>query len=145
MGLMKLLGGKADVLRGFTKRCNSDWKVTPRMDIGLYLGDVQDHVVTMMNNLGQFEKMLARAHSNYLAQLSMDNIVQSNHANRVLSKITLLATILVPLNLVCGLFGMNTGVPFQESKSLAPFFTILGGLVLFTLTALVIARRMRFI
>ena len=43
MGLMRLLGGKADVLKGFTKRCNENYKVTPRMDIGLYLGDIQDH------------------------------------------------------------------------------------------------------
>lgn len=57
MGLMRLLGGKADVLRGFTKRCNASYSVTPRMDIGLYLGDIQDHVVTMMTSLGHFEKM----------------------------------------------------------------------------------------
>jgi len=56
MALMRLLGGKADVLRGFTKRCNENYKVTPRMDIGMYLGDIQDHVVTMMTNLGHFRR-----------------------------------------------------------------------------------------
>ena len=84
MGLMKLLGGKADVLRGFTKRCNANYRVTPRMDIGLYLGDIQDHVVTMMTNLAHFEKMLSRSHSNYLAQPSIENIEQGNNSNRVL-------------------------------------------------------------
>ncbi|KAI9746582.1 MAG: Mg(2+) transporter [Claussenomyces sp. TS43310] len=107
MALMKLLGGKADVLRGFTKRCNENYNVTPRMDIGLYLGDIQDHVVTMMSNLAHFEKMLSRSHSNYLAQLSIDNITQGNNANKVLSKITLLASILVPLNLVCAVHGLT--------------------------------------
>ncbi|KAG9239412.1 putative metal ion transporter C27B12.12c [Amylocarpus encephaloides] len=145
MGLMKLLGGKADVLRGFTKRCNANYKVTPHMDIGLYLGDIQDHVVTMMTSLAHFEKMLSRAHSNYLAQLSIDNITQGNHANKVLSKITLLASILVPLNLVCGLFGMNVAVPFKNSSSLGPFFSILGVLLVFTLLSLLVARRMRYI
>lgn len=145
MGLMKLLGGKADVLKGFTKRCNANYRVTPRMDIGLYLGDIQDHVVTMMTNLAHFEKMLSRSHSNYLAQLSIENIEQGNNSNRVLSKITMLASILVPLNLVCGLFGMNVAVPWKNSESLGPFFGILGFLVLFTLMALGIARRMRYI
>ncbi|KAH6684455.1 putative metal ion transporter C27B12.12c [Halenospora varia] len=145
MGLMKLLGGKADVLKGFTKRCNADYKVTPRMDIGLYLGDIQDHVVTMMTSLAHFEKMLSRSHSNYLAQLSIDNIAQGNHANRVLSQITLLASILVPLNLVCGLFGMNVAVPWKNSDSLAPFFGILGSLMLFTILALLAAKRFRWI
>jgi magnesium transporter len=145
MALMKLLGGKADVLRGFTKRCNENYNVTPRMDIGLYLGDIQDHVVTMMSNLAHFEKMLARSHSNYLAQLSIDNITQGNNANKVLSKITLLASILVPLNLVCGMFGMNVAVPWKNSESLLPFFMILASLVVFVLVALAVAKRMRYL
>lgn len=145
MALMKLLGGKADVLRGFTKRCNENYNVTPRMDIGLYLGDIQDHVVTMMSNLGHFEKMLSRSHSNYLAQLSIDNITQGTNSNKVLSKITLLATVLVPLNLVCGLFGMNVKVPFQDSDNLIAFFGVISFLVVFTMMSLIVARRMRFI
>lgn len=145
MGLMKLLGGKADVLKGFTKRCNANYKVTPRMDIGLYLGDIQDHVVTMMTSLAHFEKMLSRSHSNYLAQLSIDNITQGNNANKVLSQITLLASILVPLNLVCGMFGMNVAVPWKNSDSLGPFFGILGVLVLFVIISLGLAKRYRYI
>ena len=147
MGLMRLLGGKADVLRGFTKRCNENYKVTPRMDIGLYLGDIQDHVVTMMNNLGHCEKMLSRTHSTYLAQLSIDSISQGTNTNRVLSKITFIASIIVPLNVVTGLFGMNVKVPFfvDEVNSLAPFFGIVGILIFFCFVALVFARRMRYI
>ncbi|WYZ40349.1 hypothetical protein EsH8_IV_000690 [Colletotrichum jinshuiense] len=145
MALMRLLGGKADVLRGFTKRCNENYKVTPRMDIGLYLGDIQDHVVTMVTNLGHFEKILSRSHSNYLAQLSINSISQGTHTNLVLSKITFLASILVPLNLVCGLFGMNVFVPFQDTQSLAPFFTILGVLIIFSIVSLTLARKYKYI
>lgn len=145
MGLMRLLGGKADVLKGFTKRCNENYKVTPRMDIGLYLGDIQDHVVTMMTNLGHFEKMLSRAHSNYLAQISIDGIAQGTSTNRVLGKITLLASIIVPLNVVTGLFGMNVPVPWAESGSLAPFFGILGSLLVFCTVALIFARLYRWV
>jgi magnesium transporter len=101
------------------------------MDIGLYLGDIQDHVVTMMNNLGHFEKMMSRAHSNYLAQISIDGIAQGTSTNKVLSKITLLASIIVPLNVVTGLFGMNVAVPWRDAESLAPFFGILGSLLAF--------------
>ncbi|KAK3944692.1 hypothetical protein QBC46DRAFT_404253 [Diplogelasinospora grovesii] len=143
MGLMRLLGGKADVLKGFTKRCNENYKVTPRMDIGLYLGDIQDHVVTMMTNLGHFEKMLSRAHSNYLAQLSIDSITQGTSTNRVLSKITLLASIIVPLNVVTGLFGMNVPVPWRETDNLNAFLGILGSLLLFCLVCVGFARKYR--
>lgn len=41
MGLYRLLGNKADVIKGFAKRCNERWEVAPRSEIGLYLGDIQ--------------------------------------------------------------------------------------------------------
>lgn len=145
MALMRLLGGKADVLKGFTKRCNENYKVTPRMDIGLYLGDIQDHVVTMMTNLGHFEKMLSRSHGNYLTQLTIDNITQGTDTNRMLTKITFLASIIVPLNVVTGLFGMNVHVPYQEVESLDAFFTILGCLGAFVVICLCTARKLKYI
>lgn len=146
MALLRLLGGKADVLRGFTKRCNENYQVTPRMDIGMYLGDIQDHVVTMATNLGHFEKILSRAHSNYLATLSINNIQQGTDTNRVLSKITFLASVLVPLNLVSGLFGMNVTVPFEnEEHNLGPFFGVVGFMALLCSLILAWARYYRYI
>ena len=71
MGLYRLLGNKADVIKGFSKRCNEQWEVAPRSEIGLYLGDIQDHIVTMVANLVHVEKILSRGHSNYLAQISI--------------------------------------------------------------------------
>lgn len=103
MSMLRLIGGKADVIKGFAKRCNEEYSVTPRGDVGMYLSDVQDHVVTMMSNLAHFEKMLSRSHSNYLAQLSLDSMSEGSRANQMLGKITLLATILVPLNLIAGI------------------------------------------
>ena len=145
MSLMRLLGGKADVIKGFAKRCNEQYSVTPRGEIGLYLGDIQDHVVTMMSNLGHFEKMLSRSHSNYLAQLSVDNIAQGNKANDNLSKITLVATILVPLNFIPGLIGMNFNVPGSEANGLGCCIGILGFIIVIVATALGIAKKYRFI
>ncbi|KAI1268444.1 cora-domain-containing protein [Xylariaceae sp. FL1019] len=145
LALMRVLGGKADVLKGFGKRCNEDFKVTPRMDIAMYLGDIQDHVVTMMTNLTHFEKILSRAHSNYLAQLTIDNMSQGTKTNAALTKITFIATVIVPLNIVTGLFGMNVLVPFRDANSLAPFFSIVGILIVFVAACLYLARRLRLI
>ncbi|KAF2253790.1 cora family metal ion transporter-like protein [Trematosphaeria pertusa] len=144
MQLLRLLGGKADVIKGFAKRCNESYSVAPRGDVGLYLSDIQDHVVTMMSNLGHFEKMLSRSHSNYLAQISVDQVIQGNQSNITLGKVTVIATILVPLNLICGLFGMNVRVPGQDG-SLGWFFGILGTIFLFVAVCLGVARKMRYI
>ncbi|KAK1148255.1 hypothetical protein N8T08_010064 [Aspergillus melleus] len=145
MSLMRLLGGKADVIRGFSKRCNEQYSVTPRGDIGLYLGDIQDHVVTMMSNLAHFEKMLSRSHTNYLAQLNVTNLVLGNHVNKVLSKVTLIATMLVPMNLICGLFGMNVNVPGQNATGLGWFFGILGVIAAVVVISGVAARFYRLV
>jgi magnesium transporter len=139
MSLIRLLGGKADVIKGFAKRCNEQYSMAPRGDVGLYLSDVQDHVVTMMSNLSHFEKILSRSHSNYLAQISVDNIAQGNKANSLLSRVTVLATILVPLNLVTGLFGMNVRVPGMDGPNLAWWFGIVAFMVIFVAACLLTA------
>jgi hypothetical protein len=39
MGLLRLMGNKADVVKGLAKRCNENWSVAPKSDIvsGPYL------------------------------------------------------------------------------------------------------------
>jgi len=135
MGLLRLLGNKADVIKGFSKRCNEKWEVAPRSEIGLYLGDIQgmlqrmkthvDHIVTMVQNLNHYEKILARSHSNYLAQISIEMAKANNDTNDTLSRLTILGTILIPMNLVTGLWGMNVLVPGQveDHPSLTWFFS----------------------
>lgn len=61
MSLYRLLGNKADVIKGFAKRCNEHWEVAPRSEIGLYLGDIQDHIVTMTANLSHYELYVSLA------------------------------------------------------------------------------------
>ncbi|KAH8985458.1 hypothetical protein EDB86DRAFT_2335350 [Lactarius hatsudake] len=130
MGLLRLMGNKADVVKGLAKRCNENWKVAPTSDIGLYLSDIQDHLITMTQNLNHYEKILSRTHSNYLAQISIEMTDANNQINEVLSKLTALGTILIPMNLITGLWGMNVHVPGQGvDEGFAWFASIVGVLV----------------
>jgi len=65
----------------------------------------------MTQNLNHYEKILSRSHSNYLAQISIEMTDANNQINDVLSKLTALGTVLIPMNLVTGLWGMNVHVP----------------------------------
>ena len=76
MGLYRLLGNKADVIKGFAKRCNEQWEIAPRSEIGLYLGDIQDHILTMTSNLSHYETyifILARILELHILIISTDS------------------------------------------------------------------------
>ncbi|RLV93817.1 Magnesium transporter ALR2 [Spathaspora sp. JA1] len=112
----------------------------PRADIALYLGDIQDHVVTMFQNLLSYEKIFSRSHSNYLAQLQVKSFNANNKITEMFSKVTLIGTMLVPLNLITGLFGMNVKVPGQDAENLGWWFGILGVLVFVIMMSFIFAR-----
>ncbi|KAK6841282.1 hypothetical protein PG987_002142 [Apiospora arundinis] len=142
MGLYRLLGNKADVIKGFAKRCNEHWEVAPRSEIGLYLGDIQDHIVTMTSNLSHYEVILARSHGNYLAQINIRMNERSEQTADTLGKLTVLGTIVLPMNIITGLWGMNVWVPGQEYEGdLVWFWCITAGLLMFGLGCFFIAKR----
>lgn len=124
MSILRLLGWKADVIKGFAKRYNEQWDFGPQSEIGIYLGDIQDHIVTMVASLNHYEKLLSRSHSNYLAQINIDMTRVNNDMNDVLGKITILGTIVLPMNVITGLWGMNVIVPGQFNESLNWFMSI---------------------
>ncbi|EPS44088.1 hypothetical protein H072_1951 [Dactylellina haptotyla CBS 200.50] len=142
MGLYRLMGNKADVIKGFSKRCNEHWEVAPRSEIGLYLGDIQDHIVTMVANLVHVEKILSRGHSNYLAQISIKMNERQEETADTLGRLTVLGTIVLPMNIVTGLWGMNVLVPGQGNEdSLIWFWCLTAGLFMFGISCYFIAKR----
>ncbi|KAK6067017.1 metal ion transporter C17A12.14 [Seiridium cupressi] len=130
--LLRLLGNKADVIKGFAKRCNEHYEVAPRSEIGLYLGDIQDHIVTMTGNLMHADKTLGVSSNTYLAQINILMNKRAEQTNDMLNKLTVLGTIVLPMNIITGLWGMNVWVPGQEYEdSLTWFWGITAGLVAF--------------
>ncbi|KAI8089451.1 uncharacterized protein BX664DRAFT_262880, partial [Halteromyces radiatus] len=125
MSLLRLLVTKVDVVKTITKRGqmenntkiqSSSSRPTIRPEVVIYLGDVQDHLITMLQSLNHYEKISSRSHSNYLAQISIEMTQTNNEINDVLSKMTALGSVLVPMNLITGLFGMNVPVPGQFTE-----------------------------
>ncbi|KAE8353069.1 hypothetical protein BDV28DRAFT_115228 [Aspergillus coremiiformis] len=141
MGMYRLLSNKADVVKGFAKRCNEQWEVAPKSEIGLYLGDIQDHIMTMTSSLTYYETLLSRAHSNYLAQINILMNERQEQTADVLGKLTVLGTIVLPLNIICGMWGMNVKVPGQDVDSLTWFWSIAAGLIMFAFASFLIAKR----
>ncbi|KAI9258067.1 hypothetical protein BDA99DRAFT_110929 [Phascolomyces articulosus] len=169
MGMMRLLSGKVDVVKTLVKRGemmhkaslstlatapatinNNNEEVTSQQpvlssEVSLYLGDVQDHIISMLQSLTHYEKISSRSHSNYLAQISIEMTQTNNEMNDVLSKLTALGSILVPMNLVTGLWGMNVLVPGQMQEDLTWFMSILFAITLFCITSTILMRYYRLV
>lgn len=87
-------------------------------------------------------RILARSHGNYLAQINIRMNERQEQTADVLGKLTVLGTIVLPMNIITGLWGMNVLVPGQESEAgLVWFWCITGGLLVFGLACYLIAKR----
>ncbi|KAI9470290.1 hypothetical protein BX667DRAFT_472637 [Coemansia mojavensis] len=147
MMALRLLQGKADVVRALIKRFDELPEMVSDQRKGhetiLYLGDVLDHIVTMIQNATHYDNMLGRAQTNYLAQISIELTESSNNTNDVVAKLSALAAIVVPLNFITGMWGANVKVPGQDYDDLHYFFIILGMCMLYVVVAVCWARRYR--
>jgi Mg2+ and Co2+ transporter CorA len=61
---------------------------------------------------------------------------RQEHTADVLGKLTVLGTIVLPMNIICGMWGMNVKVPGQEVDSLTWFWCSMSSLFSFTFSLL---------
>jgi len=67
---------------------------------GLYLRDVYDHTIQVIDTVETFRDMLSGMLDIYLSSVS-------NRMNEVMKVLTIIATIFIPLTLIVGIYGMN--------------------------------------
>lgn len=137
--LMRLLNPKTDVIKALAKRCPERL----RQHTLLYIRDIQDHVLTMVQNLDHYSETLNRSHNNYLAQISIELNAASNRMDNVVKKLTAAAFFLLPLSLISSIWGMNVPVPGDGnfSHNFLPFFSIITVMVAIVIVMYFIARR----
>lgn len=109
-------------------------------DVIKYLADVHDHLMALTASVHHCERILARAHGNYLARINLELTHASNTTNQLATQMTVLAGIFLPLNLVAGIFGMNVKVPGKDRDDLRDFGIILGAMAAFVVFALAVCR-----
>ncbi|KAJ2439285.1 CorA metal ion transporter, partial [Coemansia sp. RSA 2424] len=114
-------------------------------DVTKYLADVHDHLIALTASVHHCERILARAHGNYLARINLELTHASNTTNQLATQMTVLAGIFLPLNLVAGIFGMNVKVPGRDRDDLRDFAIILGAMGFFVIASLAVCRWRRII
>jgi magnesium transporter len=68
--------------------------------IAIYLRDVYDHTIQVIDAIETFRDMLSGMLDIYLSSVS-------NRMNEVMKVLTIIATIFIPLTLIAGIYGMN--------------------------------------
>ncbi|OUM69998.1 hypothetical protein PIROE2DRAFT_37688, partial [Piromyces sp. E2] len=136
--LLRLSSEKIEVIKNLIKRITTLYPTSNNL---LYLSDVQDHVITMVQNLHHYDQTLTRAHSNYLAQISIETTLAANDTNDIANKLSVLGTVFLPLSLISGMWGMNVIVPGQKYDSLYPFLIICISMVIISILVILASKR----
>ncbi|KAJ5112393.1 hypothetical protein N7532_000438 [Penicillium argentinense] len=141
--IRQLLNDKTDVIRCFARHC--DGLGASPSDVASYLIDIQDHVLTMMSNLANAEQMLSRSQSKFLGRISFDSTCMRNQIADTLSRLTAIGSIIVIMQIVTGLFGMNIEVPGEYVSGLQWWFGVLGFILGLAVIFCTILKRARII
>lgn len=67
---------------------------------GVYLRDVYDHTIEVIDTVETFRDMLSGMHDTYLSSIS-------NRMNEIMKVLTIFASIFIPLTFIAGIYGMN--------------------------------------
>ena len=77
--------------------------------IGIYLRDVYDHTIQVIDTIESFRDMISGMLDIYLSSIS-------NKMNEVMKVLTIIATIFIPLTFIAGIYGMNFYIPELELR-----------------------------
>lgn len=95
VALYRIVGGERDVLRSLSRR-----ETFVSEDAYLYFQDVGDHLARIVDTIDTYRDVASGAMDIYLSAVN-------NRLNEVMKRLTVVATIFMPLTLISGIYGMN--------------------------------------
>ena len=103
----------------------------------IYLRDVYDHTIQIIDTVETYRDMLSGMHDTYLSSVS-------NRMNEVMKVLTIIATIFIPLTFIAGVYGMN----FQFMPELSwkwAYFVVWGIMIVVVLGMVFFFRRRKWL
>ncbi len=99
----------------------------------VYLRDVYDHTIQVIDTVETYRDMLSGMHDTYLSSVS-------NRMNEVMKVLTIIATIFIPLTFIAGIYGMNFEF-MPELKWHWAYFSVWGVILIIAVLMLIFFRR----
>ncbi|KAF9076229.1 hypothetical protein BDP27DRAFT_1414761 [Rhodocollybia butyracea] len=114
--LARLLATKSDVVAQIRKRLlteseNRKASRSEELEVAMYMGDVQDHILTLQHALEHYERMLSQSHPTYLHQLRNNTSLSTSGADKALLYLTTVSMAVLSLQTIIGMFSLNINVP----------------------------------
>jgi magnesium transporter len=103
----------------------------------IYLRDVYDHTIQVIDTLETYRDMLSGMHDTYLSSIS-------NRMNEVMKVLTIIATIFIPLTFIAGVYGMNFDF-MPELKWHWAYFAVWGVMVLVAIFMVIYFKRKKWL
>lgn len=100
VGWRKVITGQRDVFTGLVAGVAELPGISTRADHAHYYRDVYDHLIRISDLIDSYRDLLSGAMDLYLSTVS-------NRLNEVMKRLTIVATIFMPLTWITGFFGMN--------------------------------------
>lgn len=110
--LTRLLASKADVVLQIRKRLLSGHdKKAEDVEIAIYMGDIQDHILTLQHSLAHYERMLSQSHPIYLSQLRTSVALTKSGTDKALIVLTVVSIGVLCIQPLIGLMSINVTIP----------------------------------
>lgn len=121
--LSRLLASKSEVITQIRKRLLKagtsglgTGSKAEELEVAIYMGDVQDHILTLQHSLNHYQRILSEAHPTYLSQLRTNFATSQSGTSKNVVYLTAI-TIAVPcIQAVIGMFSMNVTVPSSDTN-----------------------------
>jgi magnesium transporter len=101
-----------------------------------YYRDIYDHIIRINESIDDYREILSNTLEVHLSLVS-------NRMNEVMKALTIVATIMMPLTVLTGIYGMNLNIPESHFEPMYYFVLLLMGVITFIMV--VYFRRKRWI
>lgn len=116
--LSRLLASKSEVVTQLRKRLLTSVNGSSGggdgervVEVTIYLGDVQDHILTLENALAHYERMLSQSHPLYISQIRTSVAISKGGTDKALLYLTSVSIGVLCIQTLIGIFSMNVHVP----------------------------------
>lgn len=125
--LTRLLATKSEVISQIRKRflIGGRQTDTPQanddLEIAIYMGDIQDHILTLQQSLHHYEHMLSDSHPAYLTQLSTHLAKTKQYTDKAILMLSVISIGIMCIQLPIGLFSQNLRIPKNSVHPPGPY------------------------